>query len=354
MVERPDMRAFYAWTSIPGYAGFVLTDLKRIWLTFRDWRDGRARRRESIGPASLTWNPRGPIYVRAWRHYCVGLLRSELLRRPRAVDLAIDEVEATAGTYRRIGFQYEHTVVRPGGGDSTGAPPSRTPLADGKGVYLARLLHREAHERCDRVIEYSEINRVHLERAGGFEEHLARTVVLAPLLYPLDTRPRARRQRMITLFSDEHSGRRAVFLQEARAAGLPVVNRRRAFAARVLRRLLRDTRILVNLRRTNDHHTIEELRILPALLCGVVVVSEDGPLRELLPYQQHIVWASRERLVEAVRAVDADYPAWRARLIECPDLPAVIARMADDNARNVASMLDGLGSSAPVRCPPPE
>lgn len=309
-----------------GHAGLVLNELKRMWFACRDWRDARARRHETIGPAHLYWNPRGLVYVRAWRHYCVGLIRESLRRHPRALDLVLDDIAAPAGVHRRIGFQFEHTLVRPGGGDSAGAPPSRTPLAGGTGVYLARLLHREALARCDAVIEYSHANRVHLERSGGFEAHLARSIVVAPLLYRLDTGAGHRRQRMITLFSDEREGRRARFLDEARAAGLPLVNRRRAYAAGSLQRLLRDTRVLVNLRRSDDHHTIEELRILPALLCGVVVVSEDGPLRELLPYARHIVWAPREHLVETVRAVDADYAGWRSRLADV--MSAMLDRLA--------------------------
>ena len=48
-----------------------------------------------------------------------------------------------------------------------------------------------------------------------------------------------------------------------------------ASTAASLRALLDSTQILINVHTTAHHHTLEEYRVLPALLRGCVVVSED-------------------------------------------------------------------------------
>ena len=79
--------------------------------------------------------------------------------------------------------------------------------------------------------------------------------------------------------------------------------------ASVLRRMA-EVKILLNLHQTPLHRTIEEFRILPALLSGVVVVSEDGPLRRSIPYHQYIVWANYHALPDTVRNVSQTYNWW--------------------------------------------
>lgn len=332
----------------------MLSTLRRLRFAWRDWRDRVARRREHIGPATLVWNPRGLIYIRAWRQWVLELIRTELARQPRALELWFDDDPPPGHRALRVGFQYEHAVVRPGGGDSAGAPPSRTPLPDGRGVYVARVLQRDMLERCALVVDYSHINRAHLQAAGGFDHFLQRCIVLAPLLYAPDFRQRPRRHALLTLCSDATRGRRGQFLREARAAGLALRNVRRCFEPAALRALLLDTRILVNLRQSEDHHTLEELRILPALLCGVVVVCEDAPLRHTLPYAPYIVWATRDQLVATVAAVAADYAQWWQRIFTDPQLPQVLTQMEETHRSTLAHALDRLAricNELPVPAP---
>ena len=64
-----------------------------------------------------------------------------------------------------------------------------------------------------------------------------------------------------------------------------------------MRALLDSTQILINVHTTAHHHTLEEYRVLPALLRGCVVVSEDVPLAREVPYADSIVFAPYERLL---------------------------------------------------------
>jgi hypothetical protein len=328
----------------------MLQSLKRLWFARRDARDARAFVHERAGAAVLTHNPRHTVYVRAWYRYCVALFRTALQQQPQAVHLLFGDYPAgdCALPLRRIALQIEHTLVKPGGGDSDGAPVSATPLPLGEGRYLARLLQRAELAAADLVLDYSHANVRHLRDAGGFDDVLAHTVVIAPLLHdPCFTRD-GRDQPCLTLFSDASEGRRGRFLAAARARGLPVRNRKRCFDSATLQAQYRRTRVLVNLRRSDHHDTIEELRILPALQSGVIVVSEDGPLRHTLPYARFIVWTHYDTLAEQAAEVLRDYDTWHARLIGDPELPRVLAAMAAANQAAVDAALTRWAGEHPV------
>jgi hypothetical protein len=313
--------------------GAMLQILKRFWFARRDARDARAFVHERVGPAVLTHNPRHTIYVRAYYSYCVALFRSALQRRPQAVHLVFGDYPADDAVLpsRRIAFQIEHTLVKPGGDDSEAAPVSATPLPQGSGHYLARLLDRPALAAADLVLDYSRVNVVHLRAAGGFDDVLAHTAVIAPLLHEHCFAPEDRDQPCLSLFSDAGKDRRGRFLAAARTRGLPIRNLKRCFDSDALQAQYRRTRVLVNVRQSDHHDTIEELRILPALQSGVIVVSEDAPLRHALPYARFIVWTHYDALVEQVAEVLRDYDTWHARLFGDPELPQVLATLAAAN-----------------------
>jgi len=321
--------------------GAMLQTLKRFWFARRDARDARAFVHERVGPAVLTHNPRHTVYVRAYYRYCVALFRNALQRRPQALHLVFGDYPPgdCALPLRRIAFQIEHTLVKPGGGDSDGAPVSATPLPQGEGRYLARLLHRPALAAADLVLDYSHANVLHLRGAGGFDDVLAHTAVIAPLLHEHSFTRDDRGQSCLTLFSDADEGRRGRFLAAARAKGLPIRNLKRCFDSDALQAQYRRTRVLVNVRRSDHHDTIEELRILPALQSGVIVVSEDGPLRHTLPYARFVVWTHYDALVEQVAEVLRDYETWHARLFGDPELARVLAAMAAANRAAVDAAL---------------
>ncbi len=323
----------------------VLHKIKRSWFALRDWRDRRALTTERVGASLITWNPRHLIYVRAYYGYCVALFRDALRTRPVSLHLVFGDypIEPGAtGPARRIGFQIEHTLVKPGGGDSDGAPRSQTALLHAPGHYLARVLHLDALRSFDQVIEYSQANIAHLAAAGGFETYLQRVVGIAPLLFASDFSADERSSALMTMFSDPDEGRRRQFLYRAHTAGLPIRNRRRCFEPENLRQALRQCRILVNVRRSDHHDTLEELRVLPALLCGVVVISEAVPRQQDIPYARFIIWTHYDDLVATAASVHADYAHWHARIFTDPELPTVLHAMQSANRIAVDAALDRL------------
>ena len=67
------------------------------------------------------------------------------------------------------------------------------------------------------------------------------------------------------------------------------------------------TKILLNVHQSDNHWTLEELRVLPALLQGVVVISESVPLSRVIPYRRNIIFTPYEQLVDAVVKIHSNY-----------------------------------------------
>lgn len=287
-----------------------------------------------VGRSSLRYGARPAPFLLAFQQHCIARLARALERRPESLELAFDHVPAElAPTACRIGLQWEHTLVRAGGRDAGDAVPGATPLPDGSGTYLARLVRRAELEACDLIVDYSQPNRVHLERSG-FARYAERSLVVSPQPWsPCFDAPR-RDLRFVTLMHDLRQPRRARLHAEARRAGVPLHNVRGVYAPEQLRELHRRTRVLINLHQTDEHHSFEELRVLPALLCGVIVVSEDVPLRETIPYAEFVIWSRQGDLIETARAIEADHAREHARLFGDGRLLRVLEamRVAEDAA----------------------
>lgn len=296
---------------------------------------------ERHGRVCIAFDPNYPLHVRAYYRYCVELFRNGFVHADRPVNAIFGAQAAHFGNAARtlrIDLQLEHTLVRPGGRDSEGAATGTTPLADDSGCYLVRIANEAYLRSLDTCIEYSRPNLVHVRAAAGFAELAARTTLIAPLLYAPRFERDGRDIAAISLMFDERQPRRRHFLDAARRSALPLRNVRGMFDPDALRRLYDRVQILVNVHQTDHHHTFEELRVLPALLRGVIVVSEDVPLRDEIPYHRSVVWSRYDSIIDTVRHVLDNLDEYRARLFAAP-LAGVLAGMARDNHASVAAAI---------------
>ena len=89
------------------------------------------------------------------------------------------------------------------------------------------------------------------------------------------------------------------------------INSNTCFDKNKLQELYLKTKILVNIHQTDHHHTLEELRILPALQCGVLVICEKTPINENkllnVEYDDYIIWATYDGIVQKTIEVMENY-----------------------------------------------
>jgi hypothetical protein len=238
-------------------------------------------------------------------------------------------------THVRARLQLEHTLVMVGGRDSAGARPGTVPSPDG-GNYLVRLDDFRRFDDADWVIDYSLPNIHNVRTSLQFAEIAEKLLYVPPLLFAYSAPPRAKHP-LVTMFIRPGEPRRKSLLESLKTqrraahpiaqllgrtigqgrsgrqpAPMPTPRCRNVTGCwgDDLRKLLLGTRILVNVHQTDHHHTLEELRVLPALLSGVIVISEDIPCRELVPYHEYIVWTDYASLSSTVAHVHSNYDTY--------------------------------------------
>lgn len=211
-----------------------------------------------------------------------------------------------------IYIQVEHTLVKPGGRDSGGFEAGTLPIpnAPSSNSYLARLNNYASMKKFDFIIEYSRINLINIQSATKYSDLRDKLLYLSPSLYRLHgTSSDARRRNFITItnFGNSEEPRRKNFLEVMRSKEIPIQNIHTWYSD--VEELYARTRILVNIRQTDHHDTLEELRVLPALRSGVIVISELAPYKELTRYSEFIIWGALNELPEIIRNVQDNYEA---------------------------------------------
>ena len=88
---------------------------------------------------------------------------------------------------------------------------------------------------------------------------------------------------------------------------------------------------MVNVHQTDHHHTFEELRVLPALLNGVIVISEDVPLKEKIPYSEYIIWVEYDKLSETTLDVYNNYLEYYDKIFKQGNLKEILTNMEINN-----------------------
>lgn len=295
----------------------------------------------AAGGSVLRTQRAAPRCIRAFHDHARTLLQHALIECPVNVQagLGVPGQHPAATRQWRIELQVEHTLVRPGGRDSAGAEPGPVAVADSAERYCVRLVDVERLAAADLILDYSRPNLTHLDLSGHFPQLRARMLAIVPLWYRCSFDAARRDLPLITQFADLGQLRRQHFLDAARQAGLHVENVRGIWSTTGLRRLYRRTRILINVHQTDHHHTFEELRVLPALANGVIVISEDVPLRAQVPYHEYIVWARTDELVHRIAEVQADYAGWQRRIFGDGRLELLLRQLAIESQQQVRAAL---------------
>ena len=300
---------------------------------------------EKIANSYVLYNENGLNTIRQYYLYCLQLIKKELNNENYAVNLIFGNYYAPfpgKNKIFKIDIQYEHTLVKPGGRDSEGAVTGNIQLND-IDFYLIRIAKKSYYKSLDFIIDYSFPNLINISSNQLFESIAKKSTVISPVLYPLDKNLwiQPRKNNIITTFINEKETRRSIILERFKTARIAVQNIVDKFSTEDVKSLYSNSKILVNIHQTPYHDTFEELRVLPALLCGCIVISENVPLKEHIPYHNHIIWADYEDIVDVTKDVSENYDYYVEKIFDA-HLEETINNLTIQNKNNIRQMLLSL------------
>ena len=216
----------------------------------------------------------------------------------------------------KIKYNIEHTLVLAGGRDVPSTTPFGTiPTPDHTSTYLVRIDNIRTYDVCDIIIDYSIPNMINVKSCEQYDAYSKKMIYISPNIYNtyhLDKNDRT--INVLTTFINTNQPRRKALLETMERSSIPYINVHNCFDKHKLQEILCQTKIIINIHQTDHHHTFEELRVLPALLCGVIVIAEESPLKENIPYHHMIVWSSYENIIQTIKDVQDNYDTYYSSL----------------------------------------
>ena len=233
----------------------------------------------------------------------------------------------------KIGINYEHTLVKKGGRDSFNAPVGNTKDDDGDN-YLVRIDNYSENILNDIIIDYSIPNIINIRESNLFTEYSKKTIYIAPMLYEKQWGIKKREINCLTTFINTNEARRQKLLIEIQNKNIQHININNCFESKELEKLYLNTKILLNVHQTEHHHTFEELRVLPALLCGILVICEESPLKEKIPYHEYIIWTNYDNIINKTIEVSENYHFYYNKIFENNDTISILNYINYNNIKN--------------------
>ena len=163
-------------------------------------------------------------------------------------------------------------LLNKGGRDSNGSKIGEINVIDNSSEkYLIRLDNYHKWFESDIIIDYSIPNIINVASINDYQKLSKKHLYIPALLYDSEFMfsTNNRNINTLTTFINTNEPRRASFLALMKNEHL---NINKCFEGEKLMQLYTQTKVLINIHQTDHHHTVEELRILPALLCGTIVV----------------------------------------------------------------------------------
>lgn len=270
-----------------------------------------------------------PIYyIKDYYNYIVTTLKHVL--KDKNVNIIIGEYSYNFNNSNktiRVHINYEHTLLNPLINTIGTIPIGHIPVLDSSETYLVQVYQLEMATNSDIVFEYSIPNIINIITSNIYNSLIDKLIYIPPIVYPLYYEISTRKINVLTTFIDNNIPRRIQLLDSIKNNSISHININNCFDINDLQRLYLNTKILINIHQNENYHTFEELRVLPALLCGVIVICEDSPLKETIPYTDHVIWAKYDTIVTKVNEVLLNYDTYHKTIFSNTSLNTIIETM---------------------------
>ena len=233
-----------------------------------------------------------------------------------------------------IFINYEHNLVHPSILYHPRLIGKTSLIDDSSKNYLVRIERLNHFLNCSYYIEYSQPNIQNIKSCNNLDQFNHKIIYIPPILCDYSPESECRDQYdVVTSFyilNPEGRPRRKILHDALVSEITKYHNIPKVFGDELYDNFYKKSKILVNIHQTDHHHTFEELRVLPALLNGLIVVAEDSPLKESIPYHEYIIWCKYEDIVSKTKEVLDNYGQFYDRIHgESSNLKEIISKMKD-------------------------
>jgi hypothetical protein len=221
-----------------------------------------------------------------------------------------------------ININYEHTLVKNGGRSIPVGTPFGDVDYDNNEKYLVRIEHFDTLNNSDIIIDYSNPNIHNVKTCSKYDSFSKKHIYISPSIYEPYFFKENRDIITLTTFINTNEPRRKSLLNKIVDEKFQHrhVNISKCFEKDKLQSILKKTKIIINIHQTPHHHTFEELRALPALECGVIVISEKSPLNEVIPYNDLIIWANYDDIIAKTKEVINNYDFYHSKIFSIENI----------------------------------
>jgi hypothetical protein len=263
---------------------------------------------EKINNIQICYEDNPNLHIKDYYFYCLNLLKENIEKSNSNINIIFGKLNWVFDNYNpiyRFDLQIEHTLVKDGGRGVNEKIVGAIEYEFGKN-YLVRLIDSDYFNSIDFIIEYSMPNVVNITKSKAYKQISNKLIYIPPATFDVhfsDTY----RDKIISTFSNNGSQRRITIEEKMKQSIYGYENITNCFMSNDLINLYDKTKILINIHQTDYHHTFEELRVFPAISRGVIVISENVPLKEYIPYNDLIIWCDYNNVIEKTLEVINNY-----------------------------------------------
>jgi hypothetical protein len=268
-------------------------------------------------------------YVNSYIHYIIELLKITVVKNNLQINIIIGNSFYNFNNDNKlikININWEHTLVKKNGRSIMPNCLEGKVLTNTGEPYLVRIDKYEELSNADIIIDYSIPNIYNIYSSNNYNIFFKKMVYISPVLfdYDLQNYKTNREINILTTFINTNEPRRRTLLDNIKSYNLDHTNINNCFDTIDLKNLYLNTKILINIHQTEHHSTFEELRVLPALLSGVIVISELSPLNTLIPYNDFIIWSSYDNIIRTVNTIINNYDENHTKIFKSKNLLSVL------------------------------
>ena len=278
--------------------------------------------------------PKIEKYVNDYNDYILVLVRDIIFKNNLSINVILDGDKHNFYNNNKtikLSINYEHTLVKEGGRSVGKNIPVGNIKTDEKNNYLVRIDRYPRFNSSNIIIDYSNPNIFNVKESGFYSDFSNKHIYIAPTLYEnLYINRENRNIESLTTFINTNEPRRKELLEKISESSLNHRNINNCFEKNKIKQLYQNTKVLINIHQTPHHHTFEELRCLPALQNGVIVISEKSPLNKLIPYNDLIIWSDYNNIIDKTKEVLENYEEFYNKIFKEENIK-ILEKMNDKN-----------------------